>query len=96
MTADRICKIFANKKIKIKITVEDDMVFVEGRAEALEFLGNLLLAHAKADSVDCGFQISPFGAGKIYFSSNSTKGLYIHRIPCEHKKNLREKRKSNG
>jgi hypothetical protein len=86
MTTDKICERYADKNIKIKLRMEDDMIFIEGKAEALEFLGNLLLAQANADTKDCGFHVSPFGARKTFFSSDSTQGIYIHRIPCEHKK----------
>lgn len=91
MSVDNICKMYAKKRIKIKLTIENDMVIIEGKASAFEFLGNLFLAHSKGNSLDCGFQMSPFGAGKSYFESNSTNGLYLHRIPCTHKKPIKRR-----
>ena len=42
-----------------------DFVLLEGNKAAYEYLGRLFLAHAKAH--DCGFQISPNGAGSALF-----------------------------
>lgn len=52
--------------------VESDIVLIESSAEALEFLGNPLIAQARFAN-DCGFQISPNGAGSALFSSEATQ-----------------------
>jgi len=59
----------------------DPMVLIEGYAPDLEFIGNLLIAQAREER-DCGFHISPVGAGNAFFSAESTHGIYIHRLPC--------------
>ena len=85
MLVDEICEAYARKNVKIAVRMvddENDMVLIEGRAEALEFLGNLLLAHATGS--DCGFQMAPNSAGEALFDRQSTLGIYIHRIPCVH------------
>jgi hypothetical protein len=86
MSVDEVCETYARRKAKITVSIlddENDMILIEGNADALEFLGNLFLAQARAN--DCGFQIAPNSAGKALFTPDSTLGLYIHRIPCIHK-----------
>jgi hypothetical protein len=80
-TPDEICAAYAKKKVKITLrTLDDDedVVLIEGTREALEFLGQLLLAQARCR--DCGFQLTPNGAGKALLSIESTKGVYLHRL----------------
>ncbi len=80
MKPDDICREYsANKKITIQI--EEDMIIIEGEAEALEFVGHLILAQARFDD-DCSFFIGPKTAGRIFFTSQSSHGIYIHRLPC--------------
>jgi len=81
---DSVCESFADLAETITIrALEEGEVLVEGSAAALEFLGNLLLAQARYRN-DCGFHISPAGAGSALFSPSSTLGIYIHRVPCAH------------
>ncbi|HPO50303.1 MAG TPA: hypothetical protein PLO89_08275 [Spirochaetota bacterium] len=80
MNTNEICEIYSKKGINIKIWEEEKIIFIDGNSESLEFLGKLFLSMANSfDNKDCGFQISPNGAGKIFFDSDSKKGLYIHR-----------------
>lgn len=76
------------KDVKLKIEVigepDDSLCLIEGNSEALFFLGTLLQEMSK-NSGDCGFQISPNGAGSSFFKE-STIGLYLHRTPCMHNK----------
>jgi len=82
-TPDSLCASFGERPDKLTLrAAEDGTVLVEGSASALEFLGNLLIAQAR--SQDCGFQLSPSGAGGALFSPSSDLGIYIHRIPCAH------------
>lgn len=81
---DRVCGYYFDKGTKVTVKMTDDgedMVLIEGKREALEFLGNLLLAQAQYDK-DCSFFIGPRTAGRALFNRNSTLGLYIHRLPC--------------
>jgi hypothetical protein len=81
MKSDDVCETYAKKKVKLTVRLLDDEdVLIEGTSEALEFLGNLLLAHA--EEKEDGRHISPHAAGSIFFSPESTKGIYIHRLPC--------------
>ena len=84
MNPDNILKKYSKKHPKIKIWLEEDMVFIEGQSKSLELLGRILIAQSKYKK-DCGFQISPTSAGKIFFRRSSTHGIYIHRVPCKHK-----------
>ena len=86
MTPDEVCEKYAEQEIKITCRMlEDNHVLLEGSRESLEFLGNLFLAQAKFEQ-DCGIELSPNGAGSALFDRNSDKGIYIHRLPCEHSK----------
>jgi hypothetical protein len=79
---DDVCELFAESgsKITIRMLNQGD-VLIEGSAAALESLGQLIQAQARF-SGDCGFQISPSGAGSALFSPMSSLGIYIHRLPC--------------
>ena len=57
------------------------MIEIEGDAFSLRFLGRLILAQAEFP-LDCGYGISPRGAGNILFSAQAELGIYIHRLPC--------------
>jgi len=92
MKPDKVCKKYSDKKIKIKIYTESGMVFIEGTSISLEFIGKLFLAQSKFKE-DCGFQIMPKGAGKIFFHNKSERGLYIHRVPCKGNETGTRKRK---
>ena len=88
MNPDKVCAKYKRKK-GLTICVVDygdeefpkPMVLIEGHTEDLEFLGNLLVAEAKHGQ-DCEFWISPTGPGHVFFSPESTHGIYIHRLPC--------------
>lgn len=83
-TPDRLCVTYARKHAKITIRALDESeetILIEGEPQGLEFLGRLLIAGSVSE--DCGFQIAPNRAGKGLFSADSTKGIYIHRLPCE-------------
>lgn len=82
-TPDEVCAEYARRGTKLTVRElgdGDELILIEGESNALEFLGHLLLAQASFG--DCGFQIAPRGAGKGLFSKESTKGIYIHRLPC--------------
>jgi hypothetical protein len=80
-----VCKKYASKKVKVKVWVDKETVFIEGTENSLRFLGELFLAQSKKNQ-DCGFGIGPKSAGSSFFSKDSTFGIYIHRTPCkEHK-----------
>ena len=78
MNPDDICSEYNNRPITLKIRELDDVMLVEGTAEALEFLGKLFIAQSLAH--DDGFEIAPTGPGERFFDPESEKGIYIHRI----------------
>lgn len=83
---DYVCEEYSEKDVKITIKkLNKDFVLIEGDKVSLEFLGKLLIAQANFED-DCGFQMSPDGAGCSFFSNDSKFGIYIHRLPCEHGK----------
>lgn len=85
---DDLCGYFADKGIKLKIQKmeeDDNFVLIEGQAEALAFLGHLLIAQSELQR-DCSFFLSPKGPGRGLFDRKSDMGIYIHRLPCLEKK----------
>jgi hypothetical protein len=81
---DKLCAYCAAKGVRITVRkMKDDKncVLIEGDAEALAFLGHLLISQAEFQK-DCGFQLSPKGAGRSLFNPKSDTGIYIHRLPC--------------
>jgi hypothetical protein len=85
MTPDEVCATYAYRNVRITSRAMDNLILLEGNQEALEFLGNLLLAQAN-DELSCNKSIEPNGAGSALFSDTSNLGIYIHRLPCEHEK----------
>lgn len=82
LSPDMICAAFSDRPEKLTVRrLEGDTTLIEGSAEALEFLGNLLIAQARFAN-DCGFEISPTGPASAVFSREASVGLYIHRLPC--------------
>jgi hypothetical protein len=76
---DHVCLRFSRRKTGLVVKKLDrDTVLIEGSKAGLEFLGNLLLAQSRFS--DCGFQLGPKQAGKIFFKKSSKFGLYIHRF----------------
>ena len=74
---------YSRKANKAKLTVrklDRDSVLIEGNSDSLKFLAHVLLA--LADEEDCGFQISPKGAGRAWFAKDAQLGIYLHRLPC--------------
>jgi hypothetical protein len=83
MKSDDICDTYARKNVRLTVRLlNDEDVLIEGDPDALEFLGSLLLAHAREKT--CGRNIGPHAAGNAFFTKDSTMGIYIHRVPCEH------------
>lgn len=58
-----------------------DYVFIQGDAESLTFLGNMLLAFVQDDS-SCTLHLHPEGAGNAHFSKDSKLGILIRKRPC--------------
>jgi hypothetical protein len=83
MMTDEVCASYANRGTKITCQTMDDSILIEGNREALEFLGNLLLAQAQ-DLDCCHKSIAPNGPGSALFTKQSNIGIYIHRLPCDH------------
>ena len=81
---DDICNEYYKKGVKLTVkNLDKDYILIEGDAKSLEFIGNLILSQAIFEK-DCGFQIAPEGPGDAHFSDDSSLGIYIHRLPCEH------------
>jgi hypothetical protein len=79
LTPDKVCEYFSTEHVELTLrTLDEDTMLLAGSSESLRFLAQLLLAVAEAN--DTGFQISPTGAGHAFFSSESSHGVYIHRV----------------
>jgi hypothetical protein len=90
MIPDDVCEEYANNTLIKKLTIQTfkeeqaNIVLIEGEAEALEFLGNILLTQSRFEK-NCSFSIGPNQAGYRFFTENSTHGIFIHRLPCTEK-----------
>lgn len=86
MKTDEISERYATESVglTLRLLAEEDSnqsstVLVEGNADALKFLGELLIAVAEEKENE-NFSISPFGPGSVHFSKSATLGIYIHRL----------------
>ena len=82
MKTDDICKRYSGRKVDLTVRLldgEDPHVLLEGPADALKMLAELLAAVAEERAND-GFGLSPSSAGNAHFSSAATHGVYIHRL----------------
>jgi hypothetical protein len=81
MRTDDLCVEHADKGTKITVrALEEDVVLIEGNAEALGFLADLL--RALGESNEDSRQIGPGMAGSALFSDQSTLGLYLSCVPA--------------
>ena len=80
---DKVSEQYAQKGAKLTVRLlDDEFVLLEGDANGLEFLGTLLLAYAQGKGNGHSGQLGPKSAGNAFFTPESTKGIYIHRLPC--------------
>ena len=63
-------------------TPSQPYVLIEGDANALRFLAELILAQIDSD-YGCELDIHPKGAGSRHFTAESTLGIYVHRLPWD-------------
>ncbi len=85
LTTDGVVRLYSKEKKRPKLTIQKmdkNTILIEGSAKALEFLGEFVLAHSRADPDDCGNGLDPKGAGNAWFTKESTLGFYLHRLPC--------------
>jgi hypothetical protein len=71
-------------QLKVRLLAPEEFegagyVLLEGDSTALNFLGELLIAHAKQTET-CDLQIHPSGAGSLHFTKGSNLGFYIHLV----------------
>jgi len=82
MKSDDICNYYAETGTKLTIRLlDDETVLVEGTSDALTFLSKLLQAHV--EEREDGRHLGPNGPGQVFFTEESTLGIYIHRLPCD-------------
>jgi hypothetical protein len=80
---DGVIDLYSRRAKKPRLTVRKlarDTVLIEGTSTSLRFLAQILLALAVER--DCGFQLSPRGAGSAWFAKDAQLGIYLHRLPC--------------
>jgi hypothetical protein len=85
-TTDAVVRLHSRKKSGPKLTMaklDRDTILIEGDAAALGFLGRFILAHSRADKDDCHNSLHPRGAGNVWFTTESTLGFYLHKLPCD-------------
>jgi hypothetical protein len=100
LTTNSVVKLYSQKRRRPKVTMTKlnrDTILIEGDAAALEFLGQFISAHSRADKDDCHHGLHPRGAGSAWFTKESTLGFYLHKLPCYERtvlgKKLKKKRK---
>ena|SRR5437773_256699 len=86
MKTDKICARYYKKKVGLVLRLLETeegakfpLVLIEGSADALKMLAELLVAVADEPEND-GFEISPYGPGSAHFSRKANLGIYIHRL----------------
>jgi len=94
VTPNEVCEVFCERGVSLRLeartyeleTSEElaqEYIIIEGNAEALRFLGELLVAQATFPN-DCHCFIHPSGPGSVFFGDGASCGVSIHRLPCEH------------
>jgi hypothetical protein len=59
-TVDGVCQLYGGKRSDLSVTKMNRATeLIEGRPRAVEFLGEVLIAHARGPKNDCHFGISP-------------------------------------
>jgi hypothetical protein len=86
LTTNDIVRLYSRRGKPPKLTVTKlnrDTILIEGDAPALGFLGQLILAHSRADKYPCcKMSLHPKSAGSTWFTKESTLGFYLHKLPC--------------
>ncbi len=98
LTTNEVVDLYTRVKKRPKLTMQKlskSIILIEGSAKALEFFGEFVLAHSRADVDDCGNGLDPKGAGKAWFTKESTLGFYLHRLPCREGRRLAKYRGQN-
>ena len=81
MTTNEVCEYYAERAVQLTVRPLDGKdILIECDSEALTFLARLILVHVEEEGD--GKHIRPYGAGYVFFSPESTLGIYIHRLPC--------------
>lgn len=74
-----------SEDIKLKLTVKDGLVFIDGSGKSLKWLAKVMDAYAGQDFED-DFWITPKGPGSVYFSKGSTHGIYLYNTDFKKKR----------
>ena len=85
LTTEGVIGLYLKERKRPRLTIQKldrNTILIEGNAKALEFLGEFVLAHSRADTDDCGRGLDPKGAGNAWFTKESTLGFFLHRLPC--------------
>jgi hypothetical protein len=85
LTTNGVVTLYSRKRKPPKFTItrlDRNTILIEGDRTVLEFLGQFILAHSRADKDDCHNGLSPKGAGSAWFTKESTLGFYLHKLPC--------------
>lgn len=76
-TVDKIIDEIFSKDIKLKLSVDKDLVFIDGSAKSLKWFAKIIDTYADQDFEDA-FWIKPKGPGSTYFKRGSTHGIYLY------------------
>jgi hypothetical protein len=78
MMRDDVCRQYLESGLQIKVTEVDGAIVMDGNGRALLFGSKLFAAQSEA-TTDC-LGMSPLGAGRSWFASGSTKGVYTRQV----------------
>jgi len=79
-----VFKAYADADVRLAVSTSGEgMVQIEGDETSLEFLGHLILRHARFGK-ECRLELSHTSKGKLCLTPESERGLCVHRIPCRH------------
>lgn len=79
MTINTVLRQWEHRNVKVSVRLDGNVVCIDGDAEALTFIGEVVLALAaeRADVADIEF--TPAGAGFSYFGEDATLGIRFSR-----------------
>jgi hypothetical protein len=86
LTTNDVVRLYSRRRKPPKLTMTKlnrDTILIEGDVQALEFLGQFILAHSRAGKYpSCHITLHSKCAGSAWFTKQSTLGFYLHKLPC--------------
>jgi hypothetical protein len=84
-SVDHFIEELYSEDIKLKITVKDDYIFIDGSGKSLKWLSKIIGKYSEQDFEDA-YRLHPKGPGSIYYKKGSTHGIYLYNTDNRKKK----------